>query len=90
MGDLADGRRLEEVIRNHKPSAVLHFAAYADVGESVEAPARGYRNNVVGTLALSEAICACGVDRMVFSSSCAVYGATEWILIREDYPENPI
>jgi UDP-glucose-4-epimerase GalE len=69
---------------------VLHFAAYAYVGESVTQPARYYRNNVSGTLTLLEAMRDHGVTQMVFSSSCAIYGTPRSMPIGENHPQNPI
>jgi len=70
--------------------AVVHFAALAYVGESVLEPARYYRNNTVGTLALLEAMHAHGVRRLVFSSTCATYGVPASLPITEQTPQNPI
>ena len=89
-GDILDRARLDEVFASHRPDAVMHFAAFAYVGESVADPARYYRNNVVGTLTLLEAMRAAGVDSMVFSSSCATYGAPAVLPITEDTPQQPI
>jgi UDP-glucose 4-epimerase len=74
----------------HKIDAVMHFAAYAYVGESVTNPGKYYRNNVVGTLALLEAMVAASVNKFVFSSTCATYGVPNTIPIPEDHPQNPI
>ena len=89
-GDISDRARLAEVIANHRPTAVMHFAAYADVGESVAEPDKYYRNNVAGTLALLETMRDHDVALIVFSSSCAIYGAPESIPIREDHAHDPI
>src|SRR5580658_8299923 len=67
-GDILDADRLGAAIAKHKPEAVIHFAAFAYVGESMLEPALYYRNNVVGTLSLLEAMRAGGVSRIVFSS----------------------
>lgn len=77
LGDIADRKRLDEVFAKHQPSAVMHFAAYAYVGESVEKPLKYYRNNVAGTLTLLEAMHNHGVKQMVFSGSCATYGVPQ-------------
>jgi UDP-arabinose 4-epimerase len=90
VGELADQRRLEQVLLAHRPKAVLHFAAFAYVGESVEDPARYYRNNVAGTLSLLEAMRATGVGTLVFSSSCATYGIPESIPIVEESAQRPL
>jgi len=89
-GDISDPQRLETVIRKYNPKAVMHFAAYAYVGESVEDPAKYYRNNVAGTLVLLETMRNCGIDKIIFSSTCATYGMPEQIPIAEDHPQNPI
>src|SRR6478672_11877110 len=68
----------------------MHFAAYAYVGESVTNPGKYYRNNVVGTLALLEAMVAASVNKFVFSSTCATYGVPNTIPIPEDHPQDPI
>jgi UDP-glucose 4-epimerase len=69
---------------------VIHFAAYAYVGESVSHPDKYYRNNVLGTLTLLEAMVAADVKKIVFSSTCATYGVPETVPIPEDHPQNPI
>jgi len=89
-GDISDRTRLEAVMRQYNPMAVMHFAAYAYVGESVEDPAKYYRNNVAGTLNLLESMRNCGIDKIIFSSTCATYGMPEQIPIAEDHPQNPI
>jgi UDP-glucose-4-epimerase GalE len=89
-GDIGDSRRLETVLQKYKPTSVMHFAAYAYVGESVENPAKYYRNNVAGTLTLLESMRNCGIDKMIFSSTCATYGMPEQIPIDEDHPQYPI
>jgi UDP-glucose 4-epimerase len=68
----------------------MHFAAYAYVGESVSQPAKYYRNNVVGTLTLLEAMCEAGIKNFVFSSTCATYGVPQQIPISENQPQQPI
>lgn len=89
-GDIADRQRLDAAFERHQPVAVMHFAAFAYVGESVANPARYYRNNVSGTLTLMEAMLDHGVDRMVFSSTCATYGEPQTMPIREDATQQPI
>jgi UDP-arabinose 4-epimerase len=90
VGDMADRAFLADAIGRHRPSCVMHFAARAYVGESVADPARYYAVNVAGTLALLDAMRAQGVQRMVFSSSCAVYGAPARVPIDESTPAAPI
>ena len=89
-GDISDTARLVDVIRAYRPAAVMHFAAFAYVGESVTDPAKYYGNNVAGTLSLLDAMRHNGVDRIVFSSTCATYGTPEVLPINEDAPQNPI
>ena len=89
-GDILDPVRLSEVMTIYRPAAVMHFAAFAYVGESVTDPAKYYHNNVVGTLALLDAMRAHDVTQFVFSSSCATYGVPETIPISEDAPQHPI
>ncbi len=90
VGDLLDQGKVQEVLRDRRIDAVMHFAAFAYVGESVTDPAKYYHNNVVGTLSLLEAMCAVGVSRIVFSSTCATYGEPEQIPISETQPQHPI
>jgi UDP-arabinose 4-epimerase len=90
VGDIADGERLGEVLARHQPQAVMHFAAFAYVGESMTDPARYYRNNVAGTLSLLEAMRKAGVRHLVFSSSCATYGLPRALPIVEEHPQDPI
>ena len=90
VGDLADRARLDEVFARHRPEAVMHFAAFAYVGESVQDPALYYRNNVGGTLELVDATRRAGVEALVFSSTCSTYGVPERMPIDEDTPQRPI
>jgi UDP-glucose 4-epimerase len=90
VGELADQAALERALRERRIDAVMHFAAFALVGESVSDPALYYRNNVVGSLTLLEAMRATGVSRIVFSSTTATYGAPERSPISEDEPQRPI
>ncbi len=89
-GDLADGESLAKVFASHKFAGVIHFAAYTYVGESVEQPLKYYRNNVSATLNLLEAMTTAGVDKIIFSSTCATYGEPQKLPIPEDHPQNPI
>ena len=90
IGDIADRRKLDDVIRKYEPEAVMHFAAYAYVNESVENPAKYYRNNVIGTINLLEAMYEHGLNNIIFSSTCATYGVPESIPVKENHPQNPI
>lgn len=89
-GDLADYELLVRTLKGHGIEAVMHFAALIEAGESVELPAAYYRNNVSRTLTLLEAMEACGVERLVFSSTAAVYGTPVKAPITEDSPRVPI
>ena len=83
-GDIADEVRLRPVLA--RVDAVMHFAAHAYVGESVEDPRKYFRNNVAGALSLLNSALDAGIRRFVFSSSCAVYGVPERIPISEQTP----
>jgi UDP-arabinose 4-epimerase len=89
-GELSDRARLDEVFVSHRPEAVMHFAAFTAVGESVTDPGKYYRNNVAGSLTLIEAAAAHGVDKFVFSSTAAAYGLPASVPITEDAPNKPI
>lgn len=88
--DLLDADAVSRAIQEYQPIAVMHFAAYAYVGESVENPGKYYRNNVVGSLNLIEAMRDAGLDKIIFSSTCATYGIPEQELISESHRQNPI
>jgi UDP-arabinose 4-epimerase len=90
IGDIRDRERLDAVLRTHRPAAILHCAAFAYVGESVADPALYYDNNVTGSLVLFEAARAAGIDCIVFSSSCTVYGLPPSMPVTEDMPFAPI
>lgn len=90
IGELTDRDRLLDVMSRHDVSAVIHFAAFAYVGEATENPAMYYRNNVGGTATLLEAMRARGIEQIVFSSSCAVYGMPAAVPIGEDSALAPI
>lgn len=90
VGDTSDRSLLDKVFATHNIAAVMHFSAYAYVGESVTDPAKYYSNNVNGTLVLLEAMLAAGVKKFVFSSTCATYGVPNFIPLTEDHPQNPI
>lgn len=89
-GDLLDQDRLAATFRDHEFNAVMHFAALAYVGVSVTDPATYYRNNVVGTLNLLDAMRSADVNRIVFSSTCATYGTPEKVPITEAEKQDPI
>ena len=90
VGDLADTSLLQELLQEYRVEAVIHFAAYAYVGESVANPRKYFRNNFVNTLNLLEAMLDNGVRHIVFSSSCASYGLPESVPIGEDHPQRPV
>ncbi|MBV8887473.1 MAG: UDP-glucose 4-epimerase GalE [Chroococcidiopsidaceae cyanobacterium CP_BM_RX_35] len=90
VGDTNDRGLLNQLFATHKIAAVMHFSAYAYVGESVTDPDKYYRNNVVGTLTLLEAMLAASVKQFVFSSTCATYGVPQEVPIPEEHPQNPI
>ena len=90
IGDIADTIRMHSVLEQYKPAAVMHFAAYAYVGESVEKPLLYYRNNVAGSAALLQAVIDFKPLPFVFSSTCSTYGLPETIPITEDHPQRPI
>lgn len=89
-GDIADRGRLDEVLRRHRPQAVMHFAGLIEVGESLRDPGRYYANNVGGALALLAAMRDHGPGHIVFSSTCATYGIPERVPIGEDAPQVPV
>jgi UDP-glucose 4-epimerase len=91
LGDLHDKHALMQTLTQNQIKAVIHFAAYSLVGESMENPAAYYDNNVAGTLSLLDAMVQCNVHKMVFSSTAAVYGEPDVWPITEDlatYPTN--
>jgi UDP-glucose 4-epimerase len=90
VADLADKSRLVETLRKYKIDTVMHFAAYAYVGESVEQPLMYYHNNVGITIGVLEAMKEAGVDRFVFSSTCATYGNPDHVPITEDEKKAPV
>jgi UDP-glucose-4-epimerase GalE len=88
--DLADTDRLLATMREHRIGAVMHFAAFGYVGESVHKPALYFRNNVVNAVNLFDAMLAADIRHIVFSSSCATYGTPDAVPITEDMPQRPI
>jgi UDP-arabinose 4-epimerase len=89
-GDILDRKRLDGVLSRYRPDSVMHFAAFAYVGESVADPGRYYRNNVAGSLTVLEAMRDLGIARIVFSSTCATYGLPEILPLSESAPQRPI
>lgn len=90
VGDIRDRSRLDEVLAVHEPQAIIHFAAAIEVGESVRDPGGYFDNNVGGTITLLRAAQAAGVDKIVFSSTCATYGIPSTIPIDESHTQSPI
>jgi UDP-glucose 4-epimerase len=89
VGDIADAELVERTCREHDVSAIVHFAAYKNVGESMHDPGRYFRNNVDGTVRLLDAAVAAGVGQVVFSSSCSVYGTPAVVPVDESQPIAP-
>lgn len=89
-GDLKNISDIEGVFQKYKISAVLHFAAYSQVGESVTNPQKYYYNNVYGTLNLLKAMLDNGINKIVFSSTASTYGEPEYVPIDEKHPQKPI
>ena len=88
-GDLRDGRTICDVVCRVKPDAVMHFAAYALVGESMSNPMMYFENNIGGGINLLKAMDEAGCNRIIFSSSCATYGMPPHLPIEENMPQNP-
>ncbi len=89
-GDVRDRFALEAVFNQFRPVAVMHFAALIEVGESVRQPAAYYDTNVTGALNVIGAARGAGVDRMVFSSTCATYGSPVHLPMAETHPQAPL
>jgi UDP-arabinose 4-epimerase len=90
VGDIADRSRVSNTLKEFSVRAVVHFAARAYVGESVQQPRKYFDTNVTKTLALLDTLLDAGVDKIVFSSSCATYGMPRALPIKEDHPQDPI
>jgi UDP-glucose 4-epimerase len=90
QGSLADRPFLDVLFRGHRVDAVMHFASYIQVGESVEQPAKYYANNLCNTLNLLDAMVSAGVKRFIFSSTAAIFGEPEAALIAETHPQRPL
>ena len=90
QGDLSDKEAVGDCFKKYPVEAVMHFSAFAYVGESVTDPAKYYRNNVVNTLNLLDAMREHGVKYFIFSSTCATYGVPEHVPISEDHPQKPV
>ena len=90
IADLNDRTALTEALKEHEIDTVMHFAAYAYVGESVSQPLMYYQNNVATTINVLQAMAECNVNRFVFSSTCATYGDPDVIPITEDEKKAPV
>jgi UDP-glucose-4-epimerase GalE len=88
--DIQDTATLVSALRTHRVDAVMHFAAILSVGDSVKDPVGYYRNNVTGALSVLDAMVQAGVPRLVFSSTCAIFGIPDETPIHEDLPHRPI
>lgn len=89
-GDLRDRARLDQVFATHRPSAILHFGALSQVGESMRTPGLYWDNNVTGSVTLLQAAVAAGCRNIVFSSTCATYGDQDNVVLDEGSPQRPI
>ncbi len=90
VGDVGDRALLERTFRSHRFEAVMHFAAFAEVGESVRNPLAYYENNAAQTVTLLDVMRGCGVHKLVFSSTCATYGVPPRVPITEEMPQAPV
>jgi UDP-glucose 4-epimerase len=90
VGDIRDRRRLDEVFRKYDPLAIIHFAAAIEVSDSIRDPGSYYDNNVSGTITLLRAAQAAGINKIVFSSTCATYGIPSSIPMNETHSQSPI
>ena len=88
--DLLDRDKLNQVFKKYQPHAVMHFAAFSQVGESVDDPAKYWRNNLVGSLNLFEACEAHGCQNIIFSSTCATYGDQDNVVLTEASDQRPV
>ncbi|MCS5723923.1 UDP-glucose 4-epimerase GalE [Herbiconiux sp. CPCC 203407] len=88
-GSILDGDLVEAILRDHAVTGVIHVAGYKYAGVSVQRPLHTYEQNVTGTAVLLERLQSVGVDRLVFSSSAAVYGTPDTLLVTEDTPKAP-
>ena len=89
-GDIKDTELLTQTFKKYNPIAVVHFAAYSQVGESMKNPYKYYENNVGGTLNLLKTMIDCNIKNIIFSSTAAIFGIPEQLPINENTPKNPI
>ncbi len=90
QGDLKNKSDIENVFKEYKIDCVIHFAGYIEVAQSVEDPSKYYKNNVLGTINLLDVMVENNVKKIVFSSTCAIYGEPQYTPIDENHPKNPI
>lgn len=90
VGDIGDTDKLMQCFKEHQVTAVMNFAGFIAVGESVQNPQKYYQNNVSQTLNLLDAMLSCGVRDFVFSSTCAIYGSPQFLPLTEDHPYAPM
>ena len=88
--DLLDRTKLDQVFKLYQPHAVMHFAAFSQVGESVDDPVKYWRNNVMGSLSLFQACAENGCERVIFSSTCATYGDQDNVVLTEASEQRPV
>ena len=89
-GEIGDKMLVEKIVREHEIKAVMHFSAFAYVGESVEQPQKYYENNFVQTLKLLDVLIENNVKKFIFSSTCATFGEPQYVPIDEKHPQNPV
>src|SRR5215813_12995053 len=89
-GSIGDKELVARIVSDHDIDACMHFSAYAYVGESVAEPAKYFQNNFVDTLHLLDTLREGGINRFVFSSTCATYGVPQHVPIDENHPQRPI
>src|SRR3954465_13234767 len=89
-GDLEDRQSIESAITKQKPDSAMHFAANALVGESMQNPSKYFRNNIANGLNLLDAMVSTGIQRLVFSSTCAIFGPPDRLPIDETLTPQPI
>ena len=90
IGDVSDATALDRVLQRYRPNCVMYFAALAYVGESMSDPGPYYHVNVTGSLTLLDAMRRHGVNMLVFSSTCAMYGISDVVPLTESHPQRPI
>lgn len=90
QGHIGDHKVMDKIFSKYDIEAVIHFAAYAYVGESVTNPRKYYNNNLCGTFGLLDCMLDCGIKKIIFSSTCATYGLPQRIPIDETHPQKPI